>query len=405
MLLTMISAWTSELGFFMQNVSLTCNDFHSRLTICITTAAFLMIKTLADIFVNLNLKAPDPTSWSQEAFADHLWEKSVVKAFRDLLGHRLDNSDEGRLRMLTLAIRARFPQFRTYPIKALYFDQERQNLGLLTSLFVDGSSITWQTEDKLFNGSIIRDAPLTDCYFANGKTLRLSEDGVLTVFLVQDDTTFPLDRSVNVRIQLEMGAGVADIKKLLQTRGAKVNQNPPSKLSVSREHADMSVEQQDPAICIPDTATQRLVADRQTKSERQTLPRTDDSMERKTTGRESAHPRVNTVGGLPSSATKRLQSQITQLGKISKPQSDLKSSTVESPPKQEASVQRGIQGTPSLQSRQESINSQGLRVIQVHETGREISESLTPLTSEAEHSKVSRGHIPESNDRQADRQK
>ena len=401
----MISARTSELGFVTQNVSQTRNDCDSRLTICITTAAFLMIKTLVDIFINLNMKALDSTSWSQEAFADHVWEKSDAKALRDLLGHRLDNSNQCRLTMLTLVIRARFPQFRTFPIKALYINKERQNLGLLTSLFIDGSSITWQTEEKLLNGSIIRDAPLTDCYFANGKTLRLSKDGVLTVFLVQDDTTFPLDRSLDVQIQFETGACVADIKNILQTRRAKVTQSPSSKLSVSREHADMSVEQRDPGICNPDAATQRLVVGRHTKSERQKLPRTDGSMERKTTGHESAQSRVNPASGLPASAINELQSQMTHLGKISKPHSDLKSSTVVSPPRQEASVQRSIQGTPSLQSRQENNNSQGLQVIQVHESGREISESLTPLTSDAEHSKVSRGHNPEFNDRQADEQK
>ncbi|GHJ87242.1 hypothetical protein NliqN6_3644 [Naganishia liquefaciens] len=136
------------------------------------------MKAIADVFVNLNLHAPDPARWSQEAFVDGVWEKSVAKGFRNLLGHRLGNLEQGRLKLLDLIVCARFPQLQAYKIQTIHIGGTKQDLGLIARLFIDGSSITWQTQQKLPDGSSISDPPLTDCYVANGKPLQLSEEGV-----------------------------------------------------------------------------------------------------------------------------------------------------------------------------------------------------------------------------------
>lgn len=95
-----------------------------------------------------------------------------MKSFCDLLGRRLEDPDDGRVDFLKLVIRARFPQFRTYPIKTIYFDELQQILGLIPSLLIDGKSLTWQVEEKLSDGSTLRDSSLMDLLLRQRETHR-----------------------------------------------------------------------------------------------------------------------------------------------------------------------------------------------------------------------------------------
>lgn len=331
---------------------------------------------------HLNSKAPDPAVWVRDVFKVEFWQKANTKTLSDLLGRRWGNSEEGHQKFLDLVIRARFPQFRTYPIKTIHFGEEERSPGLLPSLLIDGKSLIWQMEEQLDNGSPDRNPALTDCYFANNKVIQLSEEGLLTLFLEQDDTSVPLDDPVTVRIQLGLDGGVTDIKTLLQTRGAKVN--PHAKLSVPQQQADMSVQHEDPAPSAPWVAGKDKKDGERSKPVAETRLQTGVGPNRQTTEKKakpSTQTKVSSESAVVASDPHPGNAK-QGASKSSKPKSDLKPTNVDSPPKEKAVVRREPSKSSTFQQAQEIVDASTTKASRKSNTGRDTSASLTPLPAD-----------------------
>ena len=152
----------------------------------------------------------------------------------------------------------------------------------------------------------------------------------------------------------------------------------------------MSVKEQNPAIRSLEIAKQRSSMDYRTASGRDTPHRTHASVERIATDLKASHTRGKQDGGLLQHATELVETKTMRQGKSSKPQSDLKPFCVDSPPKRKDSAQKRSTRLPPLGHRQRGIENQKLQPIHAHQTCRNTSESLTPLTSEGEDPEVTR---------------
>lgn len=222
------------------------------ITVSPSPLAFLLLKALLGILVALNSKATHPDIWIREAFQVKLWGKPAAQTFYDFLCRRLPDPEQGQLKLFNLVIQARNQQFRTFPIKTIHYDEYRQQLGLIDRLLIDGQSMNWQICEKDPKGKTVRNSAFTDCYFANGKPIRLTETGLLTVILEQDDTANFLERKITIRIQLDLAGGVTDIASLLRTRCALVN--PLGKQSHAKFPADVSIKEVSKSTTLPGMA-------------------------------------------------------------------------------------------------------------------------------------------------------
>lgn len=229
------------------------------------------MKALVGMLVTLNASVTDPGAWIQQVFQAKLWGKQVAQSFWDILSRRLSDPEQGQLKLLNVLIHARNQQFRAFPIKTIHSGNSQQQLGLIDRLLIDGQSLNWQILDKNLKGEIVKDSALTDCYFANGKPIRMQDDGLLTIALNQDDTANFLEKDVTMRIQLDLDGGITDIATLLQTRGARVN--PPIKHSLAKSPANVSATE----MTKPGTLSETIAARTTSAESRRIQPPRADS--------------------------------------------------------------------------------------------------------------------------------
>lgn len=246
------------------------------------------------MLVTLNASATDPGDWIQQVIEAKLWGKQVAQSFWDILGRRLSDPEQGQLKLLDVLLHARNQQFRAFPIKTIHSGECQQQLGLIDRLLIDGQSLNWQILDKDVKGKIVKDSALTDCYYANGKPIRIEDDGLLTIALNQDDTANFLEKDVIMRIQLDVDGGMTDIVKLLQTRGAQVN--PPAKHSLVERPANVSVSE----AAKPVTSSKRIAARTTSAEPREIQPSRADSQ-------KSSHQAKTTVLSFHKQASKQDQ--------------------------------------------------------------------------------------------------
>lgn len=99
--------------------------------------------------------------------------------------------------------------------------------------------MSWQTAVKTSSRELDKDTVPYDLYFANGKPLRIDEDGTLSMTMEPDDTSIIIDHPLKVRLTLDV-RGVTGIKNLLAARGAKIYGT--GKQSAPRQSANVSIK-------------------------------------------------------------------------------------------------------------------------------------------------------------------
>ncbi|KAI5453437.1 hypothetical protein NCC49_005916 [Naganishia albida] len=200
---------------------------------------FLVVRSLLGILVTLNLKVKTPNTWASDVFHPVVWGTQHGNSWKGLFGQRLGSFENGLSRAVDLLLFTRPEQFRNYPLNIVKHNGVYQQPGIISDLYIDGGSMTWQTEKKNLDGSTNKNTVPFDVYFANEKPIRIEDNGILTVTVEQDDTSLSIRRPLKVYMELKV-PGVADIRSLLEDRGAKVLTS--RKHSLPREPANVSIK-------------------------------------------------------------------------------------------------------------------------------------------------------------------
>lgn len=243
--------------------------------------AFLVVKSLLGTLVTLNLQVKNPKAWAEQVFDDKVWGTYEAKLCKGLFGKRIATFEDGLSRAIDVLLDARPHQFRRFPLGTVKHNGVLQEPGIIAGLLIDGKSMTWQTATKDSNGIMTRNTVPFDVYFANGKSIRIEDNGMLSVTVQQDDTSIYIGTSP-LKVQMELNVpGVAEIVQLLEARHAKIR--PGLKQSLPRQSANVSIKSPSTTGLPAETPVAEHSADKD-QHEEKTASRNQGSKGVKTTG-------------------------------------------------------------------------------------------------------------------------
>lgn len=338
---------------------------------------------------------PHRDTWAEEVFAKNEWQVPDHQAFQRLFGHRITNPENGLSQAITALLAARPQQFRSYPIKSIVHDGVEQELGASDCLLFDGKSMSWQTATKTSSGKLDKNTVPYDLYFANGKPLRIDEDGTLSVTVEQDDTSISIDHPLKVRLKLNV-QGVTNIKNLLNTRGAQVHGI--GKQSAPRHSANVSIKSPAngdfsnmPAITghpeARNVQQKKLTANNQPPEDHSANRNANDKKSDKALPRADIPPDMNQPNTFPQDARPKRPLPVPtrkskEASKSSKPEQDLHPVPNSSPREQTSSIDDAV--APIKSNVKPGHDSRTSRVPQPPPAARDSTGSLSPVPPEVE---------------------